>query len=60
MRKELFGKWLLDVAKYVTTAGVISKLFGGVKDSFLLYATSFITISILLGVGLYLGGKKNK
>ncbi len=31
MRKE-FGKWLMDIAKYITTAVVLTSFFGTVEQ----------------------------
>jgi hypothetical protein len=33
MKKE-FGKWLLDVGKYMTTAVILTSLFGDVTNGF--------------------------
>jgi len=43
--KEEFGKWLMDVAKYVITAVVITGLFSEVTD---------IQTIVILGVGISL------
>ena len=31
MRKEL-GKWLMDIAKYMTTAILLSSIFNGIEE----------------------------
>lgn len=36
MKKE-FGKWLLDVAKYLATAVVLSSVFGELEKKFNIY-----------------------
>lgn len=54
MRKEL-GKWLMDVAKYSVTAGLLSYWFkgiGGWERSSYLLAVAFIFV--LMSVGLIL------
>jgi hypothetical protein len=57
MKKE-FGKWLMDVAKYTLTAIVFSTLFGSIKNDTLLCVFGFVTVCIMLGIGLILIGKK--
>lgn len=52
MKKEL-GKWLMDIAKYMVTALLISSAFGDL-DSPLMYAMVFGTSVITLGTGLFL------
>ena len=35
MRKEL-GKWLMDIAKYITTAVVLTSIFGAVEQKWII------------------------
>ena len=35
--KEAFGKWLLDIAKYMVTALLISTIFADMKDPIIIY-----------------------
>ena len=49
MEKE-FGKWLMDIAKYVVTAIVLSSFFGEADK-----ATVYIVGLLISGVTLYLG-----
>ncbi len=35
--REEIGKWFLDIAKYVVTAGLISSLFGNVESKLAVY-----------------------
>ena len=49
MRKEL-GKWLMDIAKYIVTAVIISSLFGDM-DSSTVYITGAIAV-----LGTLIGG----
>ena len=54
MKKE-FGKWLMDISKYVTTAVLLSAIFVDIKeerDTFLI--ACIITILVCLGWGLFL------
>lgn len=53
MKKE-FGKWLMDIAKYVATAGILTSIMGGIKSGITLYILSFCVVFLTLGWGLYL------
>lgn len=53
MKKE-FGKWLMDIAKYITTAVILSSIFSGIQESWILYVSGILTASIALIWGLYL------
>ncbi|KAA6331236.1 hypothetical protein EZS27_020132 [termite gut metagenome] len=53
MKKE-FGKWLLDVAKYVTTAFLISAFLGGIEEQWMMYLIGSVTAIAPLLVGLWL------
>ena len=59
MRKEL-GKWLMDIAKYITTAVILASIFAGLEQKWLLYAGSIIAASVTLGFGLMLVKDLNK
>jgi hypothetical protein len=52
MKKEL-GKWLLDVAKYVATAVLISSFLGGFEQKWIMYLVGVITVILSLLLGLY-------
>lgn len=52
MKKEL-GKWLMDIAKYVTTAVLLSSLFSGIDEwPWYLYLLVVIAAVVTLGAGL--------
>ena len=53
MKKEL-GKWLMDIAKYITTAVVLTSIFGEVEQQWIIYAGGTLAVALLLGWGLYL------
>lgn len=53
MKKE-FGKWLMDIAKYITTAVILSSIFSDIQESWILYVSGILTASIALIWGLYL------
>lgn len=53
MRKEL-GKWLMDIAKYITTAIILTSIFGDIQERWIIYIGGAIAIFATLGWGLYL------
>ena len=53
-RKDKFANWLLDIAKYITTAVIISSIFEGFEDRLLLLITGMLVVSASLGWGLLL------
>ncbi len=58
MKKE-FGKWLMDIAKYMTTALLLSSAFGDMGNGWVV--TAVIASSVItLVVGLILIGKDRK
>lgn len=59
MKKEL-GKWLMDIAKYITTAVILSSMIGDIKDKWYLYSIAFVLVAVSLGWGLYLVKDKKK
>ncbi|WP_315367252.1 DUF6722 family protein [Prevotella koreensis] len=58
--KEALGKWLMDIAKYITTAVLLSTIFGEVNDKPTIVVLSSIAIITSLCTGLYLVNKKRK
>ena len=59
MKKEL-GKWLMDIAKYITTAVVLTSIFGEVEQQWIIYAGGTLAVALSLGWGLYLYATKRK
>ena len=59
MRKEL-GKWLMDIAKYITTAVVLTSIFGDVQEQWIIYLGGSFAIVITLLAGLWLVKDKKK
>ena len=53
MRKEL-GKWLMDVAKYVATAFLISSFLGDITTKWAMYIIGSTTVIVLITIGLWL------
>jgi hypothetical protein len=40
MKKKIFSGWLLDIAKYITTAMIISVALGAIEYGWIYYAVS--------------------
>ena len=60
MKKE-FGKWILDVAKYVTTAVIISNLFSDLQGStFFIVGGACVVFMVIFGLLLTRDNKKGK
>lgn len=53
MKKEL-GKWLMDIAKYITTAVILSSVFGGTADKWIIYIGGSLAVILTLLVDLWL------
>ena len=53
MRKEL-GKWLMDIAKYIATAVILTSIFGDIDERWIIYVGGALAIIATLGWGLYL------
>ena len=58
MKKEL-GKWLMDVAKYITTAVLLASVFNGIESGWVVYLCSSVAIALTLFGGLWLLRDKN-
>jgi hypothetical protein len=59
MKKE-FGKWLMDIAKYLTTAVLLASVFSDLDEKWIIYVIVTISIALSLGVGLWLLKEPNK
>ena len=53
MRKN-FGDWLLDIAKYMATAILLTSVFDEIRESWISYVSVSIAIILSLIVGLIL------
>lgn len=53
MKKE-FGKWLMDIAKYLTTAVLLSSMFANIEKLWIIYVFALSGIVSTLAVGLWL------
>ena len=58
MRKEL-GKWLMDIAKYMVTALLLSSTFGEMTNQLIL-ACVIVASAATLGAGLWLVRNTNR
>lgn len=59
MKKEL-GKWLMDIAKYITTVVVLTSIFGDVQEKWVIYIGGSLAIVVTLLAGLWLVRDKKK
>jgi hypothetical protein len=59
MKKEL-GKWLMDIAKYITTAVILTSIFGDIEQRWIIYIGGVLSVAFTLGWGLYLLNDKKK
>ena len=53
-RKDKFANWLLDIAKYITTAVIISSIFEGIENQGYLLITGIAVVGASLGWGMLL------
>jgi hypothetical protein len=53
MKKE-FGKWLMDIAKYIITAVILSSVFGKSDNESVVYIGGGILSIVIVFWGLYL------
>ena len=57
MRKEI-GRWLMDIAKYIITAAIITGFLGDITQKWLYYSAGLFAASVCFIGGLYLSYKK--
>lgn len=50
--KTEFGKWLMDIAKYMVTALLLSTIFAEMNDPIIIYMVVILSM-IVLGFGMY-------
>ena len=53
MKKE-FGKWLLDIAKYLMTVAILSSIITDMDKTWLYYLSLLFFIVLILVFGLWL------
>lgn len=57
--KEL-GKWLMDIAKFMATALLLSTIFADMSDPITIYSVLILTLVVLIiGVILIYNGEEN-
>ena len=54
MKKE-FGKWLMDIAKYITTAVILSSMIGDIREKGYLLFYCFHSRRCIAWMGIILG-----
>ena len=47
MKKE-FGKWLLDIAKYMVTALLLSTIFADMREPLIMYLVAIFSLALLI------------
>ena len=57
MKKEI-GKWLMDIAKYLATAVLITSIIGDFEQKWAMYLIATFTFVLSLGFGLLLISEK--
>lgn len=59
--REQFGKWLMDIAKYITTAIVISSVFENLGEwNWATYSLTIAAVVATLVLGLIMQRKKKE
>lgn len=59
--KEKIGDWLLDIAKYILTAVLLTAIFSGITDwKWYWYAIVVFVIALLFVIGIYIINWANK
>ena len=52
MKKE-FGKWLLDIAKYMVTGLLLSTIFADMQEPIIFYMVALFSLTLLItGLGI--------
>ena len=58
--KKKIGEWLMDIAKYMLTAVVISTVFKDFENKWTIYVVGFVAVAISLYIGIDLFDKNSK
>ena len=58
--REEIGKWLMDVAKYVATAVLITSFLGEFSSRWVVYLLGGLAVIVFLGMGLWFIAKTNQ
>ena len=54
MKKKILASWLLDIAKYITTAMIISVALGAIEYGWIYYAVSVALVVFIVLIGFAL------
>jgi hypothetical protein len=59
MKKE-FGKWLLDIAKYMVTALLLSTIFADMREPMIMYLVAIFSLVLLIaGLAVIYNSERN-
>ncbi len=58
--REEIGKWLMDVAKYVAAAVLISTFLGEFTSRWVIYVIGILSVILLMWMGLWFIAKTNQ
>ena len=58
--KKKIGEWMMDVAKYMLTAVIISTIFKDFENKWVVYGVGFVAVAISLYIGVDLFDKNSK
>lgn len=58
--KKKIGEWLMDIAKYMLTAVVISTIFKDFENKWVVYGVGFVAVAITLYIGIDVFDKNSK
>ena len=50
----------MDIAKYITTAVILTSIFGDVEQKWIIYLGGILAVAFTLGWGLYLVKEKKE
>ena len=58
--KKKIGEWLMDIAKYMLTAVVISTIFKDFENKWAVYVVGFTAVAVAFYIGVNLFDKNSK
>jgi hypothetical protein len=58
--KKKIGEWLMDIAKYMLTAVVISSFFKDLENKWVMYALGIVAVALSFYIGVDMFDKNNK
>ena len=60
MKRNIFCNWLLDIAKYITTAMIISGAFSAIEQGWTYYAASIAIVVFMVAAAFLIMEDKDK